>query len=67
VGGAAVAGAVVFHGGQSVLGLVHTSLPFLPVNDTIVPANSLAIALISVGAVVGLVGSAASVRKFLLN
>lgn len=67
VGGSAVAGAVVFHGGQSVLRLVHTSLPFLPVNDTVVPANSLALALIGAGAVVGLIGSAASVRKFLLT
>ncbi|HEY3411448.1 MAG TPA: permease-like cell division protein FtsX [Armatimonadota bacterium] len=67
VGGAAVAGAIVFHGGQSVLRLIHSTLPFLPINDSVVPANALAIALISSGALVGLLGSAASVRKFLLS
>jgi cell division transport system permease protein len=67
VGGAAVAGAIVFHGGQSVLRLIHNTLPFLPVNDSVVPANALALALISTGALVGLLGSAASVRKFLLS
>ena len=67
VGGAAVAGAIVYHGGQSVVRLIHSTLPFLPVNDSVVPANTLAIILISTGAMVGLLGSAASVRKFLVS
>lgn len=65
VGGAAAAGAIVYHGSQSVMHYIHTTHPFLPLTHAVVPANTLAIALIGAGAIVGLIGSTASVRKFL--
>ncbi|HEY3267735.1 MAG TPA: permease-like cell division protein FtsX [Armatimonadota bacterium] len=63
--GAASAGAVVFYGGQRILEFSHRTLPFMPLDPSAVPVRPLFVALIAIGGVVGLVGSSASVRKFL--
>ncbi len=63
--GAGVAAVIVYHGGNAVLRASHSALPFLPLSPSDIPARSLAVALVATGAVVGLLGSAASIRKFL--
>jgi cell division transport system permease protein len=63
--GAGVAAAVVYYGGESLLRFGRSALPFLPLGPTDIPIRALVISLISTGAIIGLIGSAASVRKFL--
>lgn len=63
--GGAVAAAVVVYAGGSILHATRQTLPFMPLNASAVPAEALALSLIALGGAVGVLGSAASVRKFL--
>lgn len=63
--GGGLAAAVVYYGGNAVLESSQAALPFLPLSPADVPAQSVAVALVIMGGAVGLLGSAASVRKFL--
>jgi cell division transport system permease protein len=64
--GGGIAAALVLYAGGSVLNATRQTLPFMPLNAADVPAQTLALALIGAGAAVGVLGSAASVRKFLV-
>lgn len=63
--GGGIAAAVVLYAGGSVLHATRQTLPFMPLNPSAVPAETLALSLVGLGAAVGVLGSAASVRRFL--
>lgn len=63
--GAAVGALAVIYGGQSLIRLGQSALPFLPLDQSALPVRSLVIALLCVGGATGLIGSAASMHKFL--
>jgi cell division transport system permease protein len=63
--GGAIAAAIVLYAGGAILQATRQTLPFMPLNAADVPAQTLALALIGAGAAVGMLGSAASVRKYL--
>jgi len=63
--GAGIGAAVVYFGGSHLLRFGHNALPFLPLDPTDLPVRALLAMLLTAGALIGLLGSAASMHKFL--
>lgn len=63
--GGALAAWLVSRGGASLIQFVHEQLPFLPVDPFTIPLTTMVLAFAGTGALLGLLGSFGSIRRFL--